>query len=294
MLRDITITSAKLNSATVPCIRNKHINPQKQQTDRKKVQFDSNGIPTSFPASAMLIVAMKGEKQQQKRAQVNGTSTPKKNKPLKPEIGSSSTWGQSQLDLFNVNPPDREVTATKIIPEKWFDFTRLENYQSGTKPLWTVLTVARNDLDAVQQDDLRKDTLLYQKSGRFYATFSSFRQLQKLKATSTSKENLAEKRHEKNVRVVSEMPPPVSKDPSLPTGPTPPPPSQEEVRIASISDPERSSAGSKLFHACREDQTHEFATLFCRFAILALFHDSPSLSWVTGRSEAPQLEWRGG
>jgi hypothetical protein len=162
------------------------------------------------------------------------------------------------------------------------------------KTLWNILTVARNNLDAVQEDDLHEDTVLYQKSGRFYATFTSFHQLQNLKITSTSKENLTKKRQEKNVRLVSEMPPPVSKDPSLPTGPVPPPPSQEEARIASISDPEKSSAGSKLFHACREDQTHEFATSFCRFAILSLFHNRPSLNWVTGRPEVPQLEWRGG
>jgi hypothetical protein len=90
------------------------------------------------------------------------------------------------------------------------------------------------------------------------------------------------------------MPPPVSEDPSIKTGPSAPSETEEETRITSISDPERSSAGSKIFHACREWETHKFATLFCEFAIKAVFHDNPSLNWVTGRQEFPELEWRGG
>lgn len=81
----------------------------------------------------MLMIAMEGEKKQQKRATVTGTSTPKKKKkPENPEIGSSSTWTQDQLDLFEVRPA-RELEAKVIIPEKWFEFGNLENYQSGTK-----------------------------------------------------------------------------------------------------------------------------------------------------------------
>jgi hypothetical protein len=80
----------------------------------------------------MLMIAMKGEKKQRKRATVNGTTTPKKRKPEKPEIGSSSSWNHDQLDLFKASPA-AEVDPKEIIPEKWFDFSDLENYQSGTK-----------------------------------------------------------------------------------------------------------------------------------------------------------------
>ena len=69
---------------------------------------------------------------QQKRAMVTGASTPKKRKPEKPEIGSSWTWNHDQLDLFKIHPA-REVEPKDIIPEKWFDFGNLENYQSGAK-----------------------------------------------------------------------------------------------------------------------------------------------------------------
>jgi hypothetical protein len=80
----------------------------------------------------MLMVAMEGEKKQQKRATVTGASTPKKRRPDRPEIGSSSTWSHDQLELFKVHPA-KEVEPKLIIPEKWFDFRNLENYQSGTE-----------------------------------------------------------------------------------------------------------------------------------------------------------------
>jgi hypothetical protein len=82
----------------------------------------------------MLIIAMEGEKKQQKRATVTGASTPKKKKPENLEIGSSSTWNHDQLDLFKVHPAN-EVEPKDIIPEKWFDFGNLENYQSGQKKI---------------------------------------------------------------------------------------------------------------------------------------------------------------
>jgi hypothetical protein len=186
------------------------------------------------------------------------------------------------------------VEAKAIIPEKWFEFSNLKNYRSGPNSLLTWLTLARNDLDSVQPADLYDDDVLYKKSGRFYCSFIAFNQLRDLKITDTSKENLADKRHEKHVRSVSKMPPPVSQDPSVKVGPIPPPETEEETRIASISNPERSSAGSKFYHACREWETHKFATLFCEFAITAVFRQNPSLNWVTGRPQSPQLEWRGG
>jgi hypothetical protein len=45
MLRDITIASAKVNNVDIPCIRHKHKSPQKSKGDRKRVQFDADGMP---------------------------------------------------------------------------------------------------------------------------------------------------------------------------------------------------------------------------------------------------------
>lgn len=59
--------------------------------------------------------------------------TPSKAKEVeKPLIGSSSTWNNDQLDQFVVEQGVLDVR--RMIPEKWFDFGQIENYQSGTKP----------------------------------------------------------------------------------------------------------------------------------------------------------------
>jgi hypothetical protein len=141
MLRDITTTSARVNSDIIPCIRPKYNKPQKSRSDKKRVQFDADGAPSFV---SMLTVAMKGEKRQKKKAKLSGVSTPKKKKPEKSEIGSSSTWNHDQLDLYKVHP-SAEVEAKDIIPEKWFDFSNLENYHSGNN-----LPTIRTDFSSQQ------------------------------------------------------------------------------------------------------------------------------------------------
>ena len=43
MLRDITTTSARVNSDIVPCIRRKYNKPRKSKSDKKRVHFDADG-----------------------------------------------------------------------------------------------------------------------------------------------------------------------------------------------------------------------------------------------------------
>jgi len=51
--------------------------------------------------------------------------------PLLAVIGSSSTWKEQQLELYNAKQQDA-MSAKELIPEKWFDFTELKNeYQAG-------------------------------------------------------------------------------------------------------------------------------------------------------------------
>jgi hypothetical protein len=50
--------------------------------------------------------------------------------PPKPMIGSSSTWRQDELDRFEVQVGN-EVAVTELIPQKWFDFSSIEEYESG-------------------------------------------------------------------------------------------------------------------------------------------------------------------
>jgi hypothetical protein len=58
--------------------------------------------------------------------------TPSKTKdPVRPLIGSSSTWRNDQLDRFIVE--QRVVDVRRMIPEKWFHFEQLDEYQLGIK-----------------------------------------------------------------------------------------------------------------------------------------------------------------
>ena len=45
-------------------------------------------------------------------------------------IGSSSTWGQAELDRFDVKLETSRAKGT-MIPEKWFDFRSLDKYAEG-------------------------------------------------------------------------------------------------------------------------------------------------------------------
>jgi hypothetical protein len=152
----------------------------------------------------------------------------------------------------------------------------------------------------VQRDDLADDDLLVEKSRRFYSSFTTLHKIQRLKITNTRKDNLAAKRHEKHSQLeehstpVENMPPPTSQVLSHHVGPKilPSQEDEETQRVASISDLEKSSAGSKLFHACQEQITQNLGNLFCEQAIKALFHKNPPLDWVSGHPETPLLEWR--
>lgn len=65
------------------------------------------------------------ERQQKKKAVVPGaTATSKKQKLHMPIIGSGSTWGEDELQAFNVSVK-HDVDVRTMIPEKWFDFRRL-------------------------------------------------------------------------------------------------------------------------------------------------------------------------
>ena len=82
---------------------------------------------------------MAGEKKQKKRAKLAGPNTPKKTRrPDNPVIGSSSTWKDEQLDLFKVIAG--EVDVKEMIPEKWFDYGTLQNYQSGANEFLVLST----------------------------------------------------------------------------------------------------------------------------------------------------------
>ena len=80
----------------------------------------------------MLRIATEGEKRQQKRVTVTGFNTPRKQEaPQIPIIGSGSTWGEDEVDMFKVIV-EGGVDAKQMIPEKWFDFEGLEHYRASS------------------------------------------------------------------------------------------------------------------------------------------------------------------
>lgn len=150
----------------------------------------------------------------------------------------------------------------------------------------------RKQLTSIDEDEISDINVAFEKAGQFYTVFKTLRALRNLKVTETRVDNLAEKRSHKRSQIVV-MPPPTSQFPPTWVGPPAPIQSEDEVqRVVSISDPSHSSAGSKLFHACQENETQLLGNAFCSVALDALFRESPSVNWVTGRDELPVVEWR--
>ena len=246
---------------------------------------------------------MEGEKRQKKKAVMDGASTPQKKKtrrPEKPVIGSSSTWKEEQLDLYRVVA--KEAVAQDMIPAKWFEFSRLAEYQAGKIRLRCWLMLARDTLVSVQPSNLFSNSVL-RKSVWFNYAFLNLRDLVSLKTTDSRKNYLAAKRREKRANKqdddeedsfpVESMPPPVSQSLARRVGPeSSPEPEDEPPRIPSIADPDIPSAGSKLYHSCRETTTQSLGNHFCTGSLMSLFDPDPQLSWITGRHETPRLHWR--
>jgi len=148
--------------------------------------------------------------------------------------------------------------------------------------------IVREQLESVQPEDLCNDDVLFDKATQFYTVFSTLATLQNTKITETRKRNLAEKRQEKrNPTFIT----PLSSHTWV--GPPAPPLSAAETaqRIASISDPSKSSVGTELFQASEEKQSDTLANVFAKVAMTALFRRSPPLTWVTGRDQSPVLSW---
>lgn len=152
-------------------------------------------------------------------------------------------------------------------------------------------------------------------------SFIHLRNLLTLKTTDSRKGYLTAKRREKRARKentqntevdvedededededegspVDQMPPPVSRTRAHHVGPTMPLMELEESgdepqRVPSIAAPEIPSAGSKLYHACREITTQSLANNFLNSVLMTLFDEDATLNWVTGRAKVPILRWR--
>jgi hypothetical protein len=166
------------------------------------------------------------------------------------------------------------------------------------------LIVARGALMSIKESDLM-DNQTIRKTEWFNFAFLNLRSLMTLKTTDSRKQKLATKRREHKATKeskddsvpVESMPPLVSQFPARRVCPrnSPEPENETEIqdpsRIPSIADPEIPSAGSKLYHSCREFTTQNLGNNFCTGAFMFLF-DPPELMWVNGRPEPPILHWR--
>ena len=127
----------------------------------------------------------------------------------------------------------------------------------------------------------------------FYTLFQTLQSLIKLQFTDNRKESLAGKRQEKRDQSSITMPALTSQIAPIWVGPPAPAQSEEEVRrIISISDPSKSSAGSKFLQACQEMETQMLGNVFCTVAINALFEKDATIDWVIGRDQSPVVQWR--
>jgi hypothetical protein len=230
---------------------------------------------------------MAGGKQQKKRIKPQPQTPSKPRITERPLIGSSCTWNKGELDRFLVN--QRVLEVKNMIPERYFEFGQVEGYQSSSKPFQMLLTVARDEITSVQKDEINNTRVVMKKTPFFSNSFRNLRHICELNITDTRLENLAEKRQEKR-----SYGRPTSGTVPLWVGPSLAPLTPEETqRMVSISDPSKSSAGSRLFTATQEQESETLATSFCQTVLDILFPDKPPVTWATGRDDGePILEWR--
>jgi len=118
----------------------------------------------------------------------------------------------------------------------------------------------------------------------YQIVFDLLNDLENMKMTQTRADNLSEKRRDKGQ---APMPP------SAFTGPDTPPFTEEEKRIASISNPEVHSGNKEQLYASLEQESQQLGNLFCHQTIRWLFSsEGVELGWVVGRPKKPVLKWR--
>ena len=118
----------------------------------------------------------------------------------------------------------------------------------------------------------------------FQIVFDLLDDIDNVKMTQTRADNLSEKRRDKG------LPP---RPPSDFVGPDAPPFTEEERRIASISNPEVNSGGKETLYASMEQESQQLGNIFCHQTLRWLFsNEGVALDWVTGRSQKPVVKWR--
>src|SRR5438045_2461031 len=132
MLQPLPSSSYRLNS----CLRHQKtplavetaLSKQSRTGGEKRVAFSKEGRSSSTHGQSNREAMAKAKVQARRKNQRSRPklSTPQP-RPEIPVIGSSCTWRDSELDHFNVKVR-REVDVLDVIPEKFFDFKHLDDY----------------------------------------------------------------------------------------------------------------------------------------------------------------------
>jgi hypothetical protein len=125
MLTPLSPTNHRLNSCFHP---QKQTKPSKQG---KRVAFSKEGNPSVWGKKTDVAMA-KAKQQAKRKGNYRGSKTPPKQKEQEiPVIGSSCTWRDAELDHLKVRVR-RDVDVKELIPEKFFEFDHLEEYEECT------------------------------------------------------------------------------------------------------------------------------------------------------------------
>ena len=65
----------------------------------------------------------------------------------------------------------RSSEVKNMIPEKFFEFGQVENYQSSNTPFQMLLTVAHDQITSVQTDEIENICVIMEKAPFFNTTF---------------------------------------------------------------------------------------------------------------------------
>jgi hypothetical protein len=131
MLKPLSNTSYRLNSCNIN--NDKTFNSKSSKQTGKRVAFSEEG--TSPDESIDKAMAKAKQKSTRKRKQSEKTTTPQPKEPDISVIGSSCTWGDTELESYMVTV-ERDVNVRKMIPEKFFKFDHLKNYKDCPLLSW--------------------------------------------------------------------------------------------------------------------------------------------------------------
>jgi hypothetical protein len=142
-------------------------------------------------------------------------------------------------------------------------------------------------------EDVGNKRVVRDKATSFQTLFDTLNELENTRVTRTRVDRLADKRHEKNqLSLMSSQFIPLSDNDVTFVGKSAPAFTKEERRIASVSDPTKSSTGGEYFYAALEVESQIFGNLFCKEIMASLYMDGMELDWVKNRPQNPTIRWR--